>query len=206
MPRRLSHPARKTIGLRVPEHTCLQALLAAHGAPLLATADCPGETEALNDPHDIRERFEHDLAAVMDAGACPWSPPPSSTSPHRQRAATGGHPPGSGQTLAPLGLPERAWQATPTVFPQSETIRRMDFANLIQTVAIYALPVLFAITVHEAARLRRPATLATPPPMLGRISLNPMRHIDPVGTILMPLLLYFATSGRFCFSYAKPVP
>lgn len=75
VPRRLSHPARKTIGLRVPEHTCLQALLAAHGAPLLATTlIAPGETEALNDPHDIRERFEHDLAAVMDAGACALEP------------------------------------------------------------------------------------------------------------------------------------
>ena len=75
VPRRLSHPARKTIGLRVPEHTCLQALLPAHGAPLLPTTlIAPGETEALNDPHDIRERFEHDLAAVMDAGACALEP------------------------------------------------------------------------------------------------------------------------------------
>jgi tRNA threonylcarbamoyl adenosine modification protein (Sua5/YciO/YrdC/YwlC family) len=72
VPRRLSHPSRKTIGLRVPEHRTLQALLALHGAPLLATTlIAPGETDALNDPHDIRERFEHDLAAVMDAGACP---------------------------------------------------------------------------------------------------------------------------------------
>jgi tRNA threonylcarbamoyl adenosine modification protein (Sua5/YciO/YrdC/YwlC family) len=72
VPRRLSHPSRKTIGLRVPEHRAMQALLALHGAPLLATTlIAPGETDALNDPHDIRERFEHDLAAVMDAGACP---------------------------------------------------------------------------------------------------------------------------------------
>lgn len=75
VPRRLSHPQRKTIGLRVPDHKVLQELLALHGAPLLATTlIAPGETEALNDPHDIRERFEHDLAAVMDAGACALEP------------------------------------------------------------------------------------------------------------------------------------
>ena len=83
----------------------------------------------------------------------------------------------------------------------------MDFANLIQTVAIYALPVLFAITVHEAAHGYAARYFGDPTAhMLGRISLNPMRHIDPVGTILMPLVLYFATSGAFLFGYAKPVP
>jgi Zn-dependent protease len=83
----------------------------------------------------------------------------------------------------------------------------MDLANLIQTVAIYAIPVLFAITLHEAAhgyaaRHFGDNTAA----MMGRITLNPVKHIDPVGTILMPLLLYFATSGAFLFGYAKPVP
>ena len=72
VPRRLSHPSRKTIGLRVPAHKTLQALLALHGAPLLATTLIPpGETEALNDAQDIRRLFEHELAAVIDAGACP---------------------------------------------------------------------------------------------------------------------------------------
>ena len=83
----------------------------------------------------------------------------------------------------------------------------MDIANLIQTVAIYAIPVLFAITIHEAAhgyaaRHFGDNTAA----MMGRITLNPIKHIDPVGTILMPLMLYFATSGAFLFGYAKPVP
>ncbi|MDP2264624.1 MAG: site-2 protease family protein [Hydrogenophaga sp.] len=83
----------------------------------------------------------------------------------------------------------------------------MDFAQIVQTIAIYAIPVLFAITVHEAAhgyaaRHFGDHTAAK----LGRITLNPMRHIDPVGTIAMPLLLYFATSGAFLFGYAKPVP
>jgi Zn-dependent protease len=83
----------------------------------------------------------------------------------------------------------------------------MDIANLIQTVAIYALPVLFAITVHEAAhgyaaRHFGDNTAWT----MGRVTLNPLKHIDPIGTIAMPLLLYFATSGAFLFGYAKPVP
>lgn len=71
VPRRVSHPQRKTIGLRVPQHPCLLALLDLHGAPLLATTLIPpGDTEPLNDTQDIRERFEHQLAAVIDAGAC----------------------------------------------------------------------------------------------------------------------------------------
>ncbi len=83
----------------------------------------------------------------------------------------------------------------------------MDFAKLIQTVAIYALPVLFAITVHEAAhgyvaRYFGDNTAWS----LGRVTLNPLKHIDPFGTLLMPLLLYFATAGTFLFGYAKPVP
>jgi tRNA threonylcarbamoyl adenosine modification protein (Sua5/YciO/YrdC/YwlC family) len=72
VPRRLSHPSRKTIGLRLPAHKTLQALLAIHGAPLLATTLIPqGETEPLNDAAEIRVRYEHMLAAVLDAGACP---------------------------------------------------------------------------------------------------------------------------------------
>ncbi len=83
----------------------------------------------------------------------------------------------------------------------------MDFADIIQTVAIYALPVLFAITVHEAAHGYAARHFGDNTAYVqGRITLNPMKHIDPVGTIAMPLLLYFATSGAFLFGYAKPVP
>jgi tRNA threonylcarbamoyl adenosine modification protein (Sua5/YciO/YrdC/YwlC family) len=75
VPRRLSHPSRRTIGLRVPEHKVTQALLAELGQPLLATTlIAPGEEEALNDPQDIRDRFEKLVAAVVDAGACPRFP------------------------------------------------------------------------------------------------------------------------------------
>jgi Zn-dependent protease len=79
--------------------------------------------------------------------------------------------------------------------------------NTIQTLLIYALPVLFAITVHEAAHgyVARHFGDNTAY-MMGRLTLNPIKHIDPVGTILMPLVLYFATSGSFLFGYAKPVP
>ncbi len=83
----------------------------------------------------------------------------------------------------------------------------MDIANLIQTVLIYALPVLFAITVHEAAHGYAARHFGDDTAyVLGRITLNPLKHIDPMGTILMPLMLYFATSGAFLFGYAKPVP
>jgi tRNA threonylcarbamoyl adenosine modification protein (Sua5/YciO/YrdC/YwlC family) len=75
VPRRVSHPKRLTIGLRVPDHPVLQALLEVHGEPLLSTTLIPpGESEPLNDADAIRERFEHDLAAVIDAGACPAEP------------------------------------------------------------------------------------------------------------------------------------
>jgi Zn-dependent protease len=79
--------------------------------------------------------------------------------------------------------------------------------DLIQKIAIYAIPVLFAITLHEAAHgyvaMRYGDRTAF---SLGRVTLNPFKHIDPIGTILMPILLYLATSGAFLFGYAKPVP
>ena len=75
VPRRLSHPSRRTIGLRVPDHQVLQQLLAQFGEPLLATTlIAPGETEPMNDAHEIRERFQKALQAVVDAGACPMQP------------------------------------------------------------------------------------------------------------------------------------
>jgi tRNA threonylcarbamoyl adenosine modification protein (Sua5/YciO/YrdC/YwlC family) len=75
VPRRVSHPQRKTIGLRVPDHLTLQQLLSMHGAPLLSTTMIPpGETEALVDAQEIRDRFQHQLAGVVDAGACPSKP------------------------------------------------------------------------------------------------------------------------------------
>ncbi len=83
----------------------------------------------------------------------------------------------------------------------------METTQLIQTVLIYALPVIFAITLHEAAHGYAAQRLGDPTAaMMGRVTLNPLPHIDPIGTIVMPLLLYFSTSGAFLFGYAKPVP
>ena len=83
----------------------------------------------------------------------------------------------------------------------------MDVTQLVQTVAIYAIPVLFAITLHEAshgyvARHFGDMTAYAQ----GRISLNPARHIDLVGTIIIPLVIVVLSQGRFLFGWAKPVP
>lgn len=75
VPRRVSHPSRRTIGLRVPEHAVTHALLEQLGQPLLATTlIAPGESEPMNDPHEIRDRFQKLIQAVVDAGACPMQP------------------------------------------------------------------------------------------------------------------------------------
>ncbi|MDR0216295.1 MAG: threonylcarbamoyl-AMP synthase [Comamonas sp.] len=75
VPKRLSHPSRKTIGLRVPNRKGLQLLLDELGEPLLATTlIAPGETEPLNDAEAILERFPHELDAVVDSGGCPSEP------------------------------------------------------------------------------------------------------------------------------------
>lgn len=75
VPRRVSHPSRRTIGLRVPDHKVLQELLALFGEPLLGTTlIAPGETQPMNDAHEIRARFQKLLGAVVDAGACPMEP------------------------------------------------------------------------------------------------------------------------------------
>lgn len=79
--------------------------------------------------------------------------------------------------------------------------------NLIQTLAISFLPVVLAITLHEAAHGYVARALGDDTAEReGRITLNPLRHIDPWGTVLLPLLLHVLTAGKFVFGYAKPVP
>jgi Zn-dependent protease len=79
--------------------------------------------------------------------------------------------------------------------------------DLVQTIAIYALPVLFAITLHEAAHGYVARHFGDPTAWrLGRITLNPLKHIDAIGTLLVPALLLFASKGQFLFGWAKPVP
>jgi len=83
----------------------------------------------------------------------------------------------------------------------------VNFSDLVQTVLIYALPVLFAITLHEAAHGYAARHFGDNTAwMMGRVTLNPVPHIDWLGTLVMPLALYFATSGAMLFGYAKPVP
>jgi Zn-dependent protease len=82
----------------------------------------------------------------------------------------------------------------------------LDFARLLQTITIAALPIVFAITLHEAAHGYVARMFGDPTAyQLGRVSLNPLRHIDPVGTILVPLLT-LAIPGGMLFGWAKPVP
>ena len=83
----------------------------------------------------------------------------------------------------------------------------MDTSNLIQTVSVYAIPVIFAITLHEAAHGYAAKYFGDRTAyMMGRVTLNPLPHIHWVGTLLLPLLLYFSTSGALLFGFAKPVP
>src|SRR5574343_64527 len=82
-----------------------------------------------------------------------------------------------------------------------------DINAVIQAIAINALPVIFAITLHEAAHGYAARHFGDNTAwMMGRISLNPLRHIDPVGTILIPILILVFSGGSFLFGYAKPVP
>jgi Zn-dependent protease len=83
----------------------------------------------------------------------------------------------------------------------------MDVTSLVQTVAIYALPVLFAITLHEAAHgyvARHFGDMTAHAE--GRISINPLRHVDLNGTVIVPLVLIALSGGKFAFGWAKPVP
>ena len=83
----------------------------------------------------------------------------------------------------------------------------MDTSNLIQTVSVYAIPVIFAITLHEAAHGYAAKYFGDNTAyMMGRVTLNPFPHIHLMGTILLPLLLYFSTNGALLFGFAKPVP
>ena len=83
----------------------------------------------------------------------------------------------------------------------------MDINAIIQAIAIQALPVIFAITLHEAAHGYAARHFGDNTAWLaGRISLNPLRHIDPIGTILIPAMILLFSSGSFLFGYAKPVP
>ncbi len=83
----------------------------------------------------------------------------------------------------------------------------MDLQAIIETVALLAIPMVFAITLHEAAHGYVAKHFGDYTAyQAGRLSLNPLRHIDPIGTILVPVALVIVTGGQFAFGWAKPVP
>lgn len=83
----------------------------------------------------------------------------------------------------------------------------MDFGDITQRIIISAFPILIAITFHEVSHGFVANRLGDPTAkMMGRLTLNPIAHIDPIGTILMPFMLIVLTQGQFVFGYAKPVP
>ncbi len=83
----------------------------------------------------------------------------------------------------------------------------MDIENIFRQVIISALPIIFAVVLHEVAHGFAANKLGDPTAkMMGRLTLNPIPHIDIFGTILMPMLLYLFTNGQFVLGYAKPVP
>jgi Zn-dependent protease len=83
----------------------------------------------------------------------------------------------------------------------------MDFTYIARQIIISAFPILIAIVFHELSHGFVANKLGDPTAkMMGRLTLNPIAHIDPFGTILMPLMLIIFTDGQFVFGYAKPVP
>jgi Zn-dependent protease len=83
----------------------------------------------------------------------------------------------------------------------------MELGLIIQKIVISIIPILFAVILHEVSHGFVANKLGDPTAkMMGRLTLNPISHIDPFGTILMPLFLYAVTNGQFMFGYAKPVP
>jgi Zn-dependent protease len=82
-----------------------------------------------------------------------------------------------------------------------------DYGSLVEQISVFALPAILAITLHEAAHGFVAEKLGDDTARrAGRVSFNPLKHIDPFGTVLMPLLLFFVSRGSFLFGYAKPVP
>jgi len=83
----------------------------------------------------------------------------------------------------------------------------MEFEHIVRQIVISIIPILMAVILHEVSHGYVAYKMGDPTAkMLGRLTLNPIPHIDPFGTVLMPLMLYAFTNGQFVFGYAKPVP
>ena len=93
------------------------------------------------------------------------------------------------------------------LFTQIRKLIMLDVANILRQLAISAIPILIAITFHEVSHGVIANRLGDPTAkLMGRLTLNPIVHIDLVGTIIMPFMLLVFTNGQFVFGYAKPVP
>ena len=142
---------------------------------------------ALNDAEEIRGHLDHQLDAIIDAGPCGLDVTTvidiSGDAPVLLREGKG--------DIRPFGFVKAA-------------LPLMDFQGIIVYIAVYAIPVVFAITLHEAGHAYAAKYFGDKTAwMLGRTSLNPARHIDPIGTIVVPILTAFT---GFLFGWAKPVP
>lgn len=83
----------------------------------------------------------------------------------------------------------------------------MEFEAILRLVALYAIPGIFAITLHEAAHGYAARHFGDPTAhRAGRITLNPVRHVDPIGTLLVPVVILAVSGGKYAFGWAKPVP
>ncbi len=86
-------------------------------------------------------------------------------------------------------------------------MRGFDLAQLLLTISVVSIPGIFAITLHEVAHGWVAKQLGDPTAfMLGRLTLNPLKHVDPIGTVALPLALLWFTGGQWTFGWAKPVP
>lgn len=82
-----------------------------------------------------------------------------------------------------------------------------DFDTIAYTVSVWTIPILLAVTLHEAAHGWVAMKLGDPTAkVLGRVTFNPFKHIDPMGTVIIPALLLLVSGGRMMFGFAKPVP
>lgn len=83
----------------------------------------------------------------------------------------------------------------------------MNINAIMQVIAVSAIPLIFAITLHEAAHGWLASKFGDKTAlMLGRVTMNPIKHIDPLGTIVLPILILIFSGGKFMFGWAKPVP
>ena len=83
----------------------------------------------------------------------------------------------------------------------------IDFVQIFTTLVVVLPPLIFAITLHEVAHGWVAKQFGDPTALIaGRITLNPVKHVDPLGTIVVPLVLYFLSMGQMAFGWAKPVP